>query len=89
LQNLEKLRSFASLLRCIKTLVSDDSFLKVFKRACLYAGFVGTFITCDSIDKFIEHLRTIINENKPNVSQDIIQRTLIKLEIEFLKKLAH
>ncbi|CAF3271184.1 unnamed protein product [Rotaria sp. Silwood2] len=84
-KNLEKLRSFSSLLRCITTLLSNDSSLTAFKDACLGAEFVGTFDACDHIDQFIKQLRQIINANKSTISKDVIERTLVKLEIEFLK----
>ena len=51
--NLEKLRSFISLIRCITTLISTNKSLDVFKQACRYAGFDATFKTCDDIHKFI------------------------------------
>ncbi|CAF0876681.1 unnamed protein product [Rotaria sordida] len=84
-KNLEKLRSFTSLLRCIKTLLSKDSTLTAFKSVCRVGGFVGAFTTCDDIDKCIKYLRQIIHESKSAESKDIVERTLIKLEIEFLK----
>ncbi|CAF5105465.1 unnamed protein product, partial [Rotaria sp. Silwood1] len=40
-KNLEKLRSFSSLMRCIKTLLSEDSCSMAFQNACRYAGFAG------------------------------------------------
>ncbi|CAF4175411.1 unnamed protein product [Rotaria socialis] len=84
-KNLEKLRSFNSLLRCIKTLLPNDLFLTTFNDACLYGGFIGTFTTCEKIDTFIKHLSGMISGAKSIVSKDIVERTLIKLEVEFLK----
>ncbi|CAF3682110.1 unnamed protein product [Adineta steineri] len=83
--NLEKLRSFISLIRCITTLISTNKALDVFKQACRYASFDATFETCDHIHKFINHLQEIISKNEPNTNEIVIQRTLLKLESEFLK----
>ncbi len=83
--NLEKLRSFISLIRCITTLIPTNKALDVFKQACRYACFDGTFQTCDDIHKFINHLQRIISTNEPNINEIIIQRTLLKLESEFFK----
>jgi hypothetical protein len=83
--NLEKLRSFISLIRCITTLIPTNKALDVFKQACRYASFDGTFQTCDDIHKFINHLQRIISTNEPNIKATVIQRTLLKLESEFLK----
>ncbi|CAF3742087.1 unnamed protein product [Rotaria sp. Silwood1] len=84
-KNLEKLRSFNSLLRCIKTLLPNDSSMEIFKRAYQQERFVGTFKECNNIDEFIQHLRQMIKEAKSTLSADIIEQTIIKLEIEFLK----
>ncbi|CAF3343766.1 unnamed protein product [Rotaria socialis] len=83
--NLEKLRSFISLIRCITTLIPTDKALDVFKQACGYGGFDATFITCDDIQKFIDHLQRIISTNEPNINELVVQRALLKLESEFLK----
>ncbi|CAF3395094.1 unnamed protein product [Rotaria sp. Silwood1] len=83
--NLEKLRSFISLIRCITTLISSNKALDVFKQACRYGGFDATFKTCDDIHRFIELLQRIISTNEPNINETVVQRTLLKLESEFLK----
>ena len=83
--NLEKLRSFISLIRGVTTLIPNDKALKVFKQACRYASFDGTFQTCTDVHKFITHLQKIINTNEPNAYESVVKRTLLKLESEFLK----
>ncbi|CAF0809248.1 unnamed protein product [Rotaria sordida] len=83
--NLEKLRSFISLIRCITTLISTNKALDVFKQACRYGSFDATFRTCDDIHKFISLLQRIISTNEPNINEIVVQRTLLKLESEFLK----
>ncbi|CAF4692150.1 unnamed protein product, partial [Rotaria sp. Silwood2] len=83
--NLEKIRSFISLIRCITTLISTNKALDVFKQACSYGGFDATFKTCDDIHRFINLLQRIISTNAPNINETVIQRTLLKLESEFLK----
>ncbi|CAF1092976.1 unnamed protein product [Adineta steineri] len=83
--NLEKLRSFISLIRCITTLISTNKALDVFKQACCDASFNATFEKCDDIHSFINRLQEIISENEPNTNEIVIQRTLLKLESEFLK----
>ncbi|UJR36511.1 hypothetical protein I4U23_029232 [Adineta vaga] len=83
--NLEKLRSFISLVRCLTTLIPTNKALNVFKEVIRYAGFDATFAKCDDIHKFITHLERIINANEQNANQNVIQRTLLKLESEFLK----
>ena len=83
--NLEKLRSFISLLRCITTLVSTEKAAGVFKKACLYAGFDATFQSCDDVHRFIEHLKRIVTTSDANMDDRAIHQALLKLESEFLK----
>ena len=85
--NLEKLRSFASLVRCLTTLFSSEQAKHAFQSACDYAGFNATFADCDVIHSFIEYLRKLIVDKEP-VSNDVLvhrHRTLLKLEMDFLK----
>ncbi|CAM2726708.1 unnamed protein product [Rotaria socialis] len=83
INNLEKLRSFISLIRCLTALLPDKA-LDVFKHVCSQ-GFDGRFDSCQSIHLFITHLQDIIKKERPTVDQNVIHRTLVKLEVEFLK----
>ncbi|CAF2907340.1 unnamed protein product [Rotaria sp. Silwood2] len=87
--NLEKLRSFDSLVRCIMNLIPHDRALIVFKNICLNNQsnivFNGNFSTCESIHKFIDNLDEMIkNENKNSINL-LNCRPMLKLEVEFLK----
>ncbi|CAF3944692.1 unnamed protein product, partial [Rotaria sordida] len=81
--NLEKLRSFISLIRCLNTLLPEKA-LDVFKTVCKQ-GFDATFDSCQSIHQFITNLRDMIKEERTIANENILHRTLIKLEVEFLK----
>ncbi|CAF0975366.1 unnamed protein product [Rotaria sordida] len=81
--NLEKLRSFISLIRCLNTLLPEKA-LDVFKTVCKQ-GFDATFDSCQSIHQFITNLRDMIKEERIIANENILHRTLIKLEVEFLK----
>ncbi|CAM4829130.1 unnamed protein product [Rotaria magnacalcarata] len=83
INNLEKLRSFISLIRCLTALLPDKA-LDVFKHACSQ-GFDGKFDSCQSIHLFITRLHDIIKNKRSTVDQNVIHRTLVKLEVEFLK----
>ena len=83
--NLEKLRSFTSLLRCITALLPSAQALETFKMACLIGKFDEAFTSCDTIHSFINYLENIITKHKPIISATIIRQTLLKLEMEFLK----
>jgi hypothetical protein len=83
--NLEKLRSFTSLLRCITALLPSDRALETFKIACLYCNFDTTFASCETIDSFINYLNKIINGHQPTANPTMIRHSLLKLEMEFFK----
>ncbi|CAF1340047.1 unnamed protein product [Adineta steineri] len=81
--NLEKLRSFISLIRCLTALLPDKA-LDVFKGVCRQ-GFDAKFDSCQTIHQFVHHLKEVIRVQGSTTSENIIHRTLIKLEVEFLK----
>ncbi|UJR16715.1 hypothetical protein I4U23_003615, partial [Adineta vaga] len=81
--NLEKLRSFISLVRCLSTLLPAKA-LDIFKDVCKQ-GFDGEFDTCRAIHQFISGLRNMIRTEGSTVNENIVHRTLVKLEVEFLK----
>ena len=83
--NLEKLRSFTSLLRCITALLPSDRALAAFKLACSYGNFDATFISCEAIHTFIGYLDRTINDHRPTVNATVIRQSLLRLEMEFLK----
>ncbi|CAF4770725.1 unnamed protein product [Rotaria sp. Silwood2] len=87
--NLEKLCSFDSLVRCIMNLLPHDRALIVLKNICLNNQsnivFNGNFLTCESIHTFTDNLGEIIkNENKNSINL-LNCRPMLKLEVEFLK----
>lgn len=83
INNLEKLRSFISLIRCLTTLLPERA-LDVFKGVCKQ-GFDGTFDSCQSVHQFITNLRELICHERSTGKETAIDRTLVKLEVEFLK----
>ncbi|CAF4915976.1 unnamed protein product [Rotaria sp. Silwood1] len=83
--NLEKLRSFTSLVRCITTLVRQEQSLTVFKNACDYTNYDMNFQTCDDIHQFMKQLHIMINSNSKQITDNLPQDPLIKLETEFMK----
>jgi hypothetical protein len=83
--NLEKLRSFTSLLRCITALLPSEKALETFKMACFIGKFDEAFTSCDTIHSFINYLERIITEHQPIISPTVIRQSLLKLEMEFLK----
>ncbi|CAF1398652.1 unnamed protein product, partial [Rotaria sordida] len=87
--NLEKLRSFDSLVRCIMDLLSNDRALIVFKNICLphqnSTVFNGNFPTYDTIHVFINRLSEMIKIESKNSLNLLNCRSLLKLEMEFLK----
>ncbi|CAF0841320.1 unnamed protein product [Didymodactylos carnosus] len=84
--NLEKLRSFQSLIRCITTLIttSNNKSLHVFQHACNY-GFNTIFQSCHTIHEFVLYLEKLIEKAKSELDDMTVHRTLIKLEVEFIK----
>ena len=82
--NLEKLRSFISLIRCLTALLLPDKALDVFKGVCRQ-GFDAKFASCQSIHEFVGSLRTLITTEGLIDNENTFHRTLIKLEVEFLK----
>ncbi|CAF3798071.1 unnamed protein product, partial [Rotaria sp. Silwood1] len=83
--NLEKLRSYTSLLRCITALSPSEQALETFKMACFIGKFDEAFTSCDTIHSFINYLEKIIAEYQPTISPTVIRQSLLKLEMEFLK----
>ncbi len=80
--NLEKLYSYLSLVRCLTTLIPNQA-LDVLKTVC-NSGFDARFDSCTSIHRFISDIKEIV-EAQSATTHDIVQRTLVKLEVEFLK----
>ncbi|CAF1519831.1 unnamed protein product [Adineta ricciae] len=92
INNLEKLRSFESLLRCVMELLPNDKALVAFKDSCHKPYdktiFDGTFSTCNDINKFMRILTKRINKNRGDqheINSFTNCRPLLKLEVEFLK----
>ena len=81
--NLEKLRSFMSLIRCITSLNQDRS-LTILKQICT-PSLEPMFESCQSIHQFIQRLLEYLEVGQITTDKETIQRTVIKLEVEFLK----
>ncbi|CAF2215640.1 unnamed protein product, partial [Rotaria magnacalcarata] len=81
--NLEKLRSFISLARCLTTLLPFNA-LDVLKDVCR-VDFDATFDSCSSIHLFITQLQERIKREQSPVDETAIHRALVKLELDFLK----
>ncbi|CAF1490875.1 unnamed protein product, partial [Adineta ricciae] len=81
--NLEKLRTFIDLVRCLAALLPDRA-LDAFKDVCR-RGFDGEFESCRAIDDFIGQLRRLIQEENSHVDTNVSNQRLVKLEVEFLK----
>ncbi|CAF3907546.1 unnamed protein product, partial [Rotaria sp. Silwood2] len=81
--NLEKLRSFISLIRCLNALLPEKA-LDIFKSVCKQ-GFDARFDSCQSIHQFISYLQDIIKAERTIANENVLHRTLLKLEVEFLK----
>jgi len=87
--NLEKLRSFISLIRCLTALLPADGAFDVFKGVC-QQRFDGKFVSCQAIQQFVTGLTKLIKSGGSTSTENVIHRTLIKLEVDFLKDwLAH
>ena len=71
--NLEKLRSFISLIRCLTTLLPYKA-LDVLKHVC-ETGFDAKFDSCSNIHHFIIQLRKRIKAEKSTADENIIHRT--------------
>ena len=80
--NLEKLRSFLSLIRCITSLNQDQS-LTILKQVCT-PSLEPIFESCRSIHQFIEYLLNRLQIGQITTNKETIQRTVMKLEVEFL-----
>ncbi|CAF5211898.1 unnamed protein product, partial [Rotaria magnacalcarata] len=85
--NLEKLRSFASLVRCITALFPAEQAKNVFENACSPGGFNAAFENCNAIPEFIEYLRNLFVDSESTTDNVLLHRhrTLLKLAMEFLK----
>ena len=85
--NLEKLRSYASLIRSITGLYPSEQVKRVFENSCDLGGFNASFQDCNAIDEFIKYLRRTFDQNAPTTDNVMSHqhRTLLKLEMEFLK----
>ena len=83
--NLEKLRSFISLIRCITTLISSEKSLDVLRDFNQHVFADNQLETCKDIHHCIDRLRQIIQSNHPTTNESNVQRTLLKLESELLK----
>ncbi|CAF5024673.1 unnamed protein product, partial [Rotaria sp. Silwood1] len=81
--NLEKLRSFLSFVRCLTTLLPHRA-LEVLKDVSK-SGFDAKFHLCSSIHYFITQLQERIKSEQSTVDENIIHRALVKLELDFLK----
>ena len=66
--NLEKLRSFISLIRCLNALLPDKS-LNVFKDVCRQ-GFDAKFDSCQTIHRFVGYLRDMIRHERSTVNEE-------------------
>ena len=84
--NLEKLRSFRSLLRCIQILDPNQT-LNIFQQCFKEWKFDATFQSCADIHQFIIRLGKCAPQRSDPSAFDghLIESTLLKLEIEFLK----
>ena len=84
-RNRERLSSFMSLLRCIKTLNPTEALI-IFQKSCKDFQFDGNFLTANEIDQFIVNLeRWIIRQPGCEFDQIDVRNILLKLEVEFLK----
>ena len=83
--NLECLRSFTSLLRCITALLPNDQALETFKNTVYYHSLDSAFKSCEGIHSIIEYLDDVIKKYQPVADSQIIRQSLLKLEMEFLK----
>ncbi|CAF5134470.1 unnamed protein product, partial [Rotaria sp. Silwood1] len=81
--NLEKLRSFISLIRCLTTLLSHKA-LDILKDVCM-GSFDAKFDSCSGIHCFITQLQQRIKAEKSTADENTIHRALVKLELDFLK----
>ncbi|CAF4419783.1 unnamed protein product [Rotaria socialis] len=83
--NLKKLRSFISLIRCLITLLPSNA-LNILKDVCK-SNFDAKFDSCSSIHYFITQLQERIKREQSPVDETAIHRALVKLELDFLKDL--
>ncbi|CAF1040574.1 unnamed protein product, partial [Didymodactylos carnosus] len=81
--NLEKLRSSLSFIRCLTALIPQKA-LDVFKDV-YKSGFEAKFDSCSNIHLFINQLEKRIRTEKSGVDDNTIHRALVKLELDFLK----
>lgn len=81
--NLERLRSFLSLIRCIISLTSNQS-LTILKKVCT-SGLKPMFESCQSIHGFVKRLSNILENGQLTADKDTIQQTVVKLEIDLLQ----
>jgi hypothetical protein len=81
--NLEKLRSFLSIIRYITTLSTDGAF-DIFKNLAR-KGLAGKFNCCLDIHRFITELSMSLQTRQLAVSQNISNLTTLKLEVELIK----
>ena len=84
-QNLEKLRSFASLSRSITTLLPDNRALDIFKMACRHINYDMKNMSYNQIHHFVEYLRDTLESGERKANRSIVEDTLLKLENEFMK----
>ncbi|CAF1035564.1 unnamed protein product [Rotaria sordida] len=81
--NLEKLRSFISFIRCLTTLLSHKA-LDILKDVCK-GSFDAKFDSCSEIHCFITQLQQRIKVEQSTADENTIHRALVKLELDFLK----
>ena len=81
--NLEKLRSFLSLIRYIVTLAANQS-LTLLKQVCS-RGLQDMFESCQSIHRFVDDLSNRFKNIQVITNKETIDRTAIKLEVDLLK----
>ncbi|CAF1094104.1 unnamed protein product [Rotaria sordida] len=81
--NLEKLRCFLSLIRCLTTLIPEKA-LTILQHECI-KGFNGKFSSSQSIHDFIINLSNTIRKENSLENESLIHHTLDKLEMGFFK----
>ncbi|CAF3450207.1 unnamed protein product, partial [Rotaria sp. Silwood2] len=81
--NLERLRSFISLIRCVISLGANQS-LTILKQVC-DPGLGAMFDSCQSIHEFVDGLSKKFEAVQVTADIETIHRTTIKLEVNLLK----
>ncbi|CAF3718893.1 unnamed protein product [Rotaria socialis] len=84
---ISRIDNIEQLINCYNRVIQTEHASNFFENACSLGGFNAAFENCNAIHEFIEYLRNLFVDSESTTDNVLPhrQRTLLELEMEFLK----